>query len=292
MSSKRELIKTIDNEGKVLELAVIRPGHKNMQDANMRYNLKLSRLIREAANGGDRLLLRSEVENHLIKTGIWTNGDVLAMERYSLRIRAIQLIIQKGGIKLSEARKLALEMSTLRAKIMELYNKKQQLDFATVEAVAENDKFAFLMTCCVVYADKGDMFFKDEDDYIERGNETAVVDAAKCLAKMVYGLNDDITMSYYENKWLKEHGFIDNAGRLTDSDGNFINEDGKRVNEIGQFIDKDGNLVDKSGIKVDKDGNFVLDNSKPFLDDNGEPIIKNDKIKKGTTKRKRKKVLK
>ncbi len=285
MESKRKIIDTVDNEGKPLKIAVIKPGNKLIQEANMVYNLKCSELIRQAADGGQRLLLRSEVEDYLIKTKIWTNNDVSNIEKYSVRIKAIELMLQKGGIKLSDARKLALEMSSLRAKILELYNKKQQLDFATVEAVAENDKFSFLMVKCVVSAEDGKSFFINEDDYLERGNEVAVVEAAKHLAGVIYGVKEEVNMNFYENKWLKDHKFIDENGRLIDKDGSFVDRDGRKVNEAGKFIDDKNNLVNKDGIKIDENGNFIVPNPEPFLDDENNSTTK---TKKKTKKTKRK----
>ncbi len=289
MENKRKIIDTVDNEGKPLKIAIVRPGHKLMQDAKMAYNLKCSELIRKAVDGGQRLLLRSEVEDYLIKTKIWTNDDVLKIEKYGLRIRAIELVLQRGGIKISDARKLALEMSSLRAKILELYNKKQQLDSATVEAVAENDKFSFLMTKCVVSIEDGKPLFVNEDDYLERGNEIAVVEAAKCLAGIIYGLKEEASMSFYENQWLKDHNFIDKMGRLVNKDGAFVDQEGKKVNEAGQFIDTEGSLIDNNGIKVDKDGNFIVSNPEPFLDDDNKPIVETKTKTRKTNKNKKKK---
>lgn len=285
MESKRQIIDTVDINGEPLKIAVVKPGHKLMQDANMVYNLKRSKLIRKAASGEERLLLRSEVEEYLIKTGIWTNNDVINIEQYSIRIRAIELMLQKGGIKLNDARRLALEMSSLRARILELYNKKQQLDSATVEAVAEDDKFSFLITKCVVYAIDGKFFFSSQEDYLERGNEIAVVDAAKALAGILYGVKEEVSQNFYENRWLKNHNFIDKFGRLVDKNGDFVDKEGKKVNDAGRFIDAEGNLIDKNGIKIDEDGSFIVTNPKPFLDDNGEPIIK-EKNKKRRYKKK------
>jgi hypothetical protein len=286
--NKRELIKTIGQDGKSLELAIIRPGHKLMQDANMIYNLKVSQLIRKAVDGGERLLLRSEVEDYLIKTKIWTNDDVSKIEQFGLRIRAIEFMLQKGGIKLSDARKLAIEMSSLRAQIMVLYNKKQQLDNSTIEAFSENQKFSFLMVKCTMFADTGKPFLNDEDDYLERGDEIAVIDAAKCLSKILYGIKEDISMNFYENKWLKDHNFIDKRGRLLNTDGGFIDKEGNKVDEDGRFIDSNNCLIDKNGIKVNENGDFIIENPKPFLNDDGNPI-QNNKSKKSTTKRKRRK---
>ena len=287
MIKKREQIKTYDENGKALELDVIRPGHKVMQDANMKYNLKVSSLIRDASNGGERLLLRSEVEDHLIKSGLWTRNDALTIEKLGIRIRASEFLLQKGGIKLNEARQLAIEMSKMRSEMMILYSKKQQLDFATIESVAEQVKFGYLMVKCVVATSDGKKFFDNYNDYMDRGDHVAVVEAAKCLAKFVYGMEEDASMNLYENKWLKEHEFIDSAGRLVDSKGSFVDKEGRQTDQAGRYVNEQGDYVDKKGIRVDEEGNFLVDNPKPFLDDDGNPI--GEKTKKVPKKKAKKK---
>ncbi len=282
------MLNTTDENGNKLELAVLRPGHKIMQEATMAYNLKVSQLIRKGSEGEERLLLKSEVEEHLIKSGVWSSKDTSRMEQLGIRTRAIELIIQRGGIKMSDARKLALEMSQARAEMLSLYAKKQQLDFATVESVAEQYKFGVLMTRCLVFASDGGAYLSSYDDYMEKGGDIAVIEGAKCLAKMVYGMEDDINMSFYENRWLKDHSFVDDNGRLIDKEGNFVDKSGQRVDKIGKYIDKDGNFITQNGVRVDENGSFIIEDAKPFLDDDGNPIINNNGKTKKSRKNKRK----
>jgi len=287
MLSKREIVNTLDDHGNKIKLAVIRPGHKIMQEANMHYNLKVSSLIRQGAENKERLLLRSELDEYMEKTGLWSQADVSNMQQYGIRIRAIELALQKGGIKLSQARQLALEMSKLRQKMMNLYNKKQQLDSVTVESVADIYRYGFLMVKCVVWEEDGKPFFVDYDDYMDRGDSTAAIDTSKQLAKMVYGLDSDITESLYENKWLINHGFMDKSGRLTNQEGKFVDLEGKLIDENGNFIDQEGRRVDKNGILVNDDGSFVVEDPKPFLDDEGKPITTNKPKKSKSNKKKK-----
>lgn len=284
---KREIVKTVDQDGKPLELAVIRPGHKITQECDKAYSLKVSELIRDGAQDGQRLLLRSEVEDHLVKNNIWTAKDALEMEKLGLRIRAIELVIRKGGIKLSEARNLAIEMGNLRNRIMELYGKRRQLDSATVESFAENYRFGIMMTKCVVYVDTGKSFFVDYDDYMERGDQVSAIDTAKVLADIVYGLDKNPKMNLFENKWLQEHSFVDDNGRYVDQDGNFVDQNGRRVDENGRYINENGDFVDINDVKLTKDGDFLVEDAKPFLDDDGKPIVSKPKTKPKKRKTKR-----
>src|SRR5207249_4063362 len=135
-----------DFAGNNVALYVSAPGHRDHQLAQLQYNMKVAELIREGAGKPDRLLLRSEVEGYLGKMGIWTKEDQIAYNRIQADIRSNEIAIRKGGMKLSEARLLALSMSDLRGKLLGLYAKRSQLDGTTIEATAENHKFNFLVT--------------------------------------------------------------------------------------------------------------------------------------------------
>ncbi len=292
MNKKREVIKTKDVDGKSIEIAVIVPGHKINQEANMFYSLKVSQLIRQGVENGERLLLRSEVDDYLIKSKIWTNEDVVKMEQLGLTIKAIELTLKKGGMQKWEARQLAIKMGDLRNQMTQMFNRRQQLDSSTVEATAENYKFAMTMVMCTVYADTGKPFFKDYEDYLEKGEEIASIDAAKFLSKFIYGLTDEVNTSFFENKWLQEAGYINDQGRYTDEKGKLIDKDGNTVDQFGRCVDKDGDLVNKQGIKIDSSGEFVVEDFKPFINKDGkEEFIcqtKLNKNKKSNNKKKTK----
>lgn len=274
MESKREVLETVDSVGKPLKLIVSTPNHKIAQEANMAYNLKMSSLIRQGVGvgGGERLLLRSEVEDYLLKAGIWTVEDSKKLQQLSIEIRVSELSIQRGGITLLEARTMAVEMGKKRAEIMALVGKRQQLDSATVESVAENYKFAILATKCIRYADDNHSFFADYDDFMNRGNEDGVVEACELLAEMVYGSARNVQAGLFENRWLKKAGFVNDEGRLVDKDGHLVDEDGRLVDEQGRFMDKDGNFIDLHGVRVTATGDFCCTNPKPFIDENGNEV--------------------
>lgn len=272
MDSKRQILETVDSVGKALKLVVSTPNHKVAQEANMAYNLKVSNLIRQGASGGERLLLRSEVEAYLLKAGIWTVEDARELQRLSIEIRAAELAIQRGGITLAEARRMAVEMGKKRNDIMILVSKRQQLDSATIESVAENYKFAILATKCIRYADDNKQYFSDYDDFMNRGSEDGVVEACELLAEMIYGTARDVQAGLFETRWLKKAGFTNDDGRLIDKQGRLVDEDGRLVDEQGRFVDEDGNFVDLHGVRVTATGDFCCVDPKPFIDDDGNEV--------------------
>ena len=298
MDSKRVVIDNVDIEGKPFSLAVIRPKNRTNQEANMAYNLRMATLIRSGSqNSSQRLLLRAELENYLNKMGIWTLQDALDVEKLALEIRAHELMLKKGGIKISEGRTIALQMAEKRQLIMEKHAQRQQFDSATVESQAENFRFEFLLVKCLVFADTGRPFLKNHNDYVERQDEIAIMEGARILAGMVYGLETNIHQNMFEMQWLKEAGMIDDDGRYIRFDGTTTDRDGRLVNKDGRYINKEGQMVDTFGRLVDEHGNLLVDISKPFIDDEtGESVIvgtigvkTTTPKKKKTTKRKKKK---
>jgi len=292
MDSKRRTVDTINALGQPLKLDVISPNHRIAQEASMAYNLKVSHLIRQSAKGGERLLLRSEVEDYLLSAGIWTAEDSSRLQQLSLKIRAAELTLQRGGIQLSEGRRIAIEvMSKGRAEIMELVGKRQQLDSATVESVAENYKFAILVVKCVRYAEDGKPYFKSYDDFMDRGDEQAAIDACQILAEMIYNVDKNIHNNFFENRWLKKAGFVDNRGRFVNSTGHLIDEDGRLVDEDGRFVNENDELIDLHGIRITETGDFLCMDAEPFIGDNGQKVdvivTEQSKTKKKRTSKKK-----
>ena len=298
MDSKRTVVDTVDVNNKPLKLAVIRPTNKVSTEANMAYNLRLANLMRRGSkDDSQRLLLRAELDEYLTKMGIWTTQDIIEIEKLALEIRAHELVLKKGGIKLSEGRAIALQMAKNRKTIMEKHAKRQQFDSATIESQAENFRFEFLIVKCLVFADTGVSFLKNHGDYVERQDEKAVEDGAGVLANIIYGLEDNVFHNMFEIKWLKDAQMIDSDGRYIRSDGTNIDENGHLVDRNGHYINDNGQMVDTFGRQIDEHGNLLVDVSKPFIDDkSGKEVIigtigKNTKKIKTKTKKKRKKKI-
>lgn len=282
MERKRELVKGLNGKGEEIELAVIRPTQKILDAAQLRYNLKVASLIRQGNNGGERLLLKSELEDYLEKLGLWTYRDRMRYTQIHRDLQDCDLALRKGGIKLSEARAKAIHMSELRAELMVLYAKRSQLDNATIEAQAENHRFNFLVAQCVLDALTGQQYMADLDVWADRCEEPVVREASAKLAEMLYGLDPKFTENLPENQWLRKYGFVNAEGRLTDRQGRLVDRDGRLVNEAGQWIDEQGHPVNENGERIDENGKPLVETN-PFIDDEtGQEIV--DAPAEGETK--------
>ena len=138
--------------------AVRVPQVQDIKEANeMRaktFNTSLSR--------GD--LLRDQLEGELRKRKLW--NDDREEEYQTLRRLTLdsEYRLQKGGVKLSQARAIALEMTANRNKMVELLSSRTDLDANTCEGKADASRFNFLFSCCLVY-DEDDGEHKVDDLY-------------------------------------------------------------------------------------------------------------------------------
>jgi len=274
MDKKRTVVKTRDSEGKDLELAILKPSNRALQEGQRHYNLKLADVVRRAGEGYESLISRHQLDEYLKKIGVWTAADQVTFQRMNLQVRECELKLKQGGIKLCEARQLALRMRDLRFSLVELYARRQMFDNTTMEQEAENHRFKFLMTQCVVHAETGEPFFKDVADYDEQDGEDHVADAARALAAEMYGYDPKAADHTFENQWLRKQGFMNEDGVLVNGDGAMVDRTGRLINEHGQYVDQQGNPIDVEGNRVDDAGHVVVEDPQPYLDDEtGEPIV-------------------
>lgn len=257
MENTKDFLTVKDDDGKDVEICVIYPTNKIIQEANLIYNMKMASLIRQGSGSSERLLLRAEAEDYLIKNDLWSNEDKTKMEQLGLRVRACELTIRKGGLKKSEGRQIAIEMGKLRNQMLQLYTKRQQLDSCTIESASENHRFNFLASKCICYKQTEKQYYKDFNDYLDKSFESVAIEGARKLAKILYGLEENIKSTLFEIQWLKKAGFVDDQGRYIDKNGKLTDEDGRHINENGRYVNENGELVDKSGNLVDTKGDFA-----------------------------------
>jgi len=199
-------------------------------------------------------LLKPQVENLMLERGLWSKEKeekYLALEKQILDGREQ---LKKGGIKLSEARDLAIDMSTLRTQLIEIRIEESVLMNDSAEGQADNAHFNYLVAACTVYNDTEQLVFSGFDDYLNRAKTEVAFNAAQCLAALTMGVKRDMEQDLPENQFLCQYGFIDENLRLINKDGQHITRDGKLLDENDQVIEE------------------VVE-TKPFLDDDGNEIF-------------------
>lgn len=257
-------------EGDVTVL-VKKPNRKDLNESQIAYNKAWRKSLEEKA------ILRQKLNDYLTEQGVWSDDKQKQYEDFIKKINDRELVLKKGGIPLKKAKSIALELKRLRASFRELISERTSYDNNTAEGTADNARFDYLVSVCVIDPSTKKPVFKDIDDYNERGAETWALKAAGELANFLYDLDPNYESNLPENDFLKKFKFTDDKGRLVNKDGHLISidEDGieRLIDDKGFFIayNEDGTqyFINRSGEKVERDEDIV---QQPFLDDDGNAV--------------------
>ena len=275
MSKDKENTKrTFEIEGKTY--AVVRPSVETLK----RGTEIRSKTFNEALQGGD--MLRDQLEGELRKRGLW--NDDREEEYQGLRQDVVdgEFQLSKGGIRLSEARDVALGMSESRERMVDMLSSRSELDQNTCEGRADAARFNLLFAESLVYEDTGEKYFPNGlDDYLTQLDNSITTKGAAEFYYLISG-TENLDDSLPETQFLKQYKLVDDKKRLIDKDGRLITKEGKHIDEFGNFIKWTGEeeyvFVDLTGREVEKvTGDFKVEFS-PFLEEDGEPIVLEEEI--------------
>jgi len=255
----------VEVDGVEKEFEIKAANLNEQREAQKVYNQAFSDAVKSGS------IVRARLDDLLKEQGLWDDKKQLEFITVQKQLADNEKQLSKGGISLKKAKSIAVEMKKLRDDLRELISVKSNLDTHTAEGQADNARFNYLVSACVVYKDTKKPYFTGYDDYINRSIEPVALIGAQKLASLMYGLDSDFEKKLPENKFLLKYKlvndkleYVDNQGRLVDQDGRLIDKDGRFINEEGKFVDQYGNLVNDSG-------DYVVE-FEPFLDDEGNPI--------------------
>jgi hypothetical protein len=255
---------TVDNTEK--EFLVRSPSLNDQREGQKVYNQAFTDAIKSKS------VVRAKLDDLLEDQGLWNDEKQAKFTGLQKELLEGEKRLAKGGFSLNEAKDLAIKMKGLRDEIRDLISVRTSLDNHSAEGQADNARFNYLVSACVVYNDTKQPYFSNLEDYLNRSTDQVSIQGAQNLANMLYGLDNDYESNLPENKFLKKFKFIDDKLRFVDKKGKLIDSEGRLIDEAGRFIDEAGNFIDKFGSRVDKDGEYVVD-QQPFLDESGNPII-------------------
>ena len=300
MTDKNEkIIESEDKDGNVVKVLVKNPTAEQYRDSQIQYN----KAFRAALDSG--ALLRQKINDHMVDQGIWGEDKEKQYEKFVDSINQQEEILKAGGIKLSEAKEVALKLRNLRNDFRDLLSERNALDSNSAEGQADNARFAELVRVCMINPDTGQPYFPTQADYDSQTDQPWVVEASSELANMLYGLDPNYENNLVENKFLKEFKFVNEDLRFINDDGHLVDSEGRLINEEGKYIayrSKTGeeNQDENEVYFVNRDGEEVIyranedggeewvkksaSERKPFLDDDGNPIVSEEKTDKTTTK--------
>lgn len=231
-----------------------------------------AKTFNEALQRGD--LLRDQLEIELRKRELWTNDMEMKYQTLRREILDNEFALQKGGIKLSHARSLAITMANKRQEMVDMLSSRTELDSNTCEGKADAARFNCLFASCLVYKETGKPYFEHKlKSYLEDQNTLVAQKGATEFYYLISG-HENVDNVLPENVFLQKFNFVDEKLRLIDSEGRLINQDGKHIDMFGNTIryKEDGtyDLVDVEGRPVVEEG-YAVEHS-PFLDEDGSNI--------------------
>jgi hypothetical protein len=247
---------------------VKKPNRKDLNESQIAYNKAWRKSL------DDKAILRQKLNDYLTEQGVWSEDKQKQYEEFVKKINDRELVLKKGGIPLKKAKTIALELKRLRVSFRELISERSSYDNNTAEGAADNARFDYLVSVCVLDPSTNKPVFKDIDDYNERGSEGWAVKAAGELANFLYNLDPNYEQSLPENEFLSKFKFTDSKGRLVNKEGHLIAIDEEGVERL---IDEESYYVayDENGVqyKVNRSGEKIVEVVvSPFLDDDGNPI--------------------
>jgi hypothetical protein len=269
---------TVDGAEK--EFLVKSPTLENQREAQKVYNQAFTDAIKSKS------VVRAKLDELLEEQGLWNSEKQAKFTLLQKELLDGEKKLAKGGFSLNEAKDLAIKMKKIRDDIRDLISVRTSLDNHSAEGQADNARFNYLVSVCVVYNDTKQPYFNNLEDYLNKSTDPVAISGAQNLANMLYGLDNDYETNLPENKFLKKYKFIDSKLRLVDKKGRLIDSEGRLIDESGRFVDENGNFIDKFGNRVDADGEYIVE-QQPFLDDDGNPVVveetKTDDSKTTTT---------
>ncbi len=272
----------LDIDGKKVEFLCKNPSFKDQREAQKVYNQAFSDAVKSGC------IVRGRLDDLLKEQGLWDDQKEMRMNTLQHEILGHEQSLAKGGISLQRARGVALEMRKLRDDLRELISSRTNLDNNTAEGQADNARFNYLVSACLVYSDNKKPYFKNYEDYLNKSTDPVALKGAQVLATRLYGLDDNYEKNLPENKFLTEYKFVDENLRFINDEGKYTDSEGRLVDENGRYINEAGDFVDKDGKRVDDEGDYVVE-FKPFLDEDGKPVkaeTKDDTPKKSKSKAK------
>lgn len=255
----------ISIEGKQTEFLVQSPNLAQQREGQKVYNQAFSDAVKSGS------IVRAKLDDLLKDQGLWDDTKQARFMAIQTELNDSEKKLATGGISLQSAKGVALRMKNLREELKELISVRTNLDTHTAEGQADNARFNYLVSCCVVYSSSKKVYFGSYEDYLNRSSDPVGILGAQKLAAMLYGLDSEFEKKLPENKFLLDYKFVNDDLRYINKEGKYVDEDGRLVDENGRYVNEEGKFIDREGNLVNESGDYVVDFA-PFTDDDGKPV--------------------
>lgn len=212
-----------------VKLAVKKPNHEQQRNANFEY----SKFVNQYLAAG--IMPQLKMMDIIKKKGIWDDEREALEKQYIKEITEVRKKLKKGGIKQSEALKLAKEGIDLNFKLINLSSQKNAMLNDSAETLSQNHKFNYLVSECTVYSDSDKRVFKDYEDFQKQDNleDTRLLTwkSGEVFARLIYNMDEDFRKDWPEYKFLEKYKFVNDKLQFLDKDKNIVDFEGKPIVE-------------------------------------------------------------
>lgn len=234
MSQPRNKVEfTVTVDGKEIPLVAVRPDQSVRQAAE----LVRSKAWGEAAQKG--ITLEAKLKDLIRQQGLWDDEKQAELDAIDKRISDNERKLPDAngkvrvpGLKKSDIRQAAIQMRRDRGRRVELLEPVTSLKNNTAEGHAENARFNFMLTKCVLRRDwgRGDQpYFGSVEEFLERGRDADAAVCAEKFAELYYGTDPNWLQQLPENQFLVKYGLADPETLELLLDGKAVNADGTLV---------------------------------------------------------------
>jgi hypothetical protein len=203
----------------------------------------------------DGALLRKSLMNHMREQGVWDDSKEESYKNYIKKISELEYKLASGKMKVTEGRKLAIELAKVRGEFRELISERNSMDVNSAEGQADNARFNVLLVNSVYSYDTQKPVYLSIEKYLDTGSDNLSSSLAAKFANFLYGVDESYEDNLVENKFLKRFKLIDESGRFLGKDGSLVDVDGNPVDKDGYRLDTDGNRIDINGHQLNTDIN-------------------------------------
>jgi hypothetical protein len=272
------MVHSKDSKDEPVTVKVNAPTQKEWREANKEYSIAFKKAVEDGA------MIKAKLDLAMRDQGIWDDDKESLSAKLIDEIQQKIDILEEGGISLTEAKEIAVDVRRKRMEFRDLIGARQTMESNTVEGQADNARFNCMVTLCIVHPETNQRIFPNIDAYDKDAVEPWAIEAAGELANLLYGLDKDYDKGLEENKFLSEYDLCDEDLHLINENGHKVDVDGKLVDDVGRYVayrtpkaekekdEKKRYFVNKDGQEVDSEGKRMLE-KKPFLDENGKAIL-------------------
>lgn len=207
-------------------------------EADKMYNTTMIKII----NSPDGCLLKAGMDDFLKENRVWDPEKEQQISEIVIQMDEYTETLEKGGISLKQAKQVALDLRMVRMQYYSLIAYKNQYYSLTAESHADNAKFNYLVSQCLMN-DDGTKVYKSYKDYSNQAIGELPELAAEELSKIIYGISSDFIKDNPENKFLVEYGFENEDYQPLDADGNIVESD-ESESSFSPFLNDDGEPVE------------------------------------------------